>query len=133
MEWTLRLDKSRVDITAVKKNQSPTFVYADPDLIEQVEEGVKRQILAYGPDLMAVKVWFEEGAIGYVHDHYHSQTSYVVSGEFEVMIDGQTQLLKAGDSFYVAPDLSHGAVCKKAGVLIDMFSPLREDFLNEKN
>lgn len=112
--------------------QTPAFIYADPNAIEQVDDGIQRQFLGYGPDLMAVKVWFEEGAIGYVHAHHHSQVTYVVSGEFEVMIDGEEQLLKEGDSFYVEPHKSHGAVCKKAGILIDMFSPLREDFLGEE-
>ena len=109
--------------------QSPSFVIADPDLIEQVDDGIKRQILGYGPQIMAVKVWFDEGAIGYQHQHPHSQVAYVESGEFEATIDGETRTLTAGDSFYVAPNNLHGAVCKKAGVLIDMFSPLREDFL----
>lgn len=108
---------------------SDTFVFAKPGAIEQVEKGIKRQILGYGPDLMAVKVWFEEGAEGYQHEHYHEQVSYVESGEFEATINGKTQTLRAGDSFYVAPHQMHGAVCKKAGVLIDMFSPHREDFL----
>jgi len=38
------------------------------------------------------------------------------------------KVLKAGDVFYVAPNLIHGAVCLEAGVLIDVFSPMREDF-----
>jgi quercetin dioxygenase-like cupin family protein len=109
--------------------QSPQFVIADPSTIEQVDDGIKRQFLGYGPDLMAVKVWFDEGAEGYQHHHHHTQVSYVESGEFEATIDGETKILRAGDSFYVAPNKSHGAVCKKAGVLIDIFSPLREDFL----
>jgi len=92
-------------------------------------KGIKRQFLGYGPELMAVKVWFEEGAEGYQHDHPHTQVSYVESGEFEATIDGETKILRAGDSFYVAPHKSHGAICKKAGVLIDIFSPVREDFL----
>lgn len=110
--------------------QSPAFVLADPGQVEKVDEGIKRQILGYGPDLMAVRVWFEEGAEGYEHDHPHSQVAYVESGEFEATIDGETKILRAGDSFYVAPNKLHGAVCKKAGVLIDIFSPVREDFLS---
>ena len=112
------------------KKQSPAFVFAADSKIEKVDEGITRQFLGYGPDLMAVKVWFEEGAIGYVHEHRHTQVSYVESGEFETQVDGETRLLKAGDSFYVEPHKSHGAVCKKAGVLIDIFSPHREDFLD---
>ena len=109
--------------------QSPPFIPANPSAIEQVQDGIKRQFLGYGPELMAVKVWFDEGAEGYQHEHPHSQVSYVESGEFETTIDGETKILRAGDSFYVAPHKMHGAVCKKAGVLIDMFSPVREDFL----
>ena len=111
------------------RQQSSKFVIADEEKIEQVQEGIRRQFLGYGPHLMAVKVWFEEGAEGYQHDHPHVQVSYVESGEFEATIDGETQILKAGDSFYVAPNQSHGAICRKTGVLIDIFSPLREDFL----
>ena len=79
------------------------------------------------------KCGFEEGAIGYQHDHPHTQVSYVESGEFEAIVDGETRILKAGDSFYVAPNKLHGAVCKKAGVLIDVFSPHREDFFRGRN
>lgn len=115
-----------------KGNQSATFVVAGEQPIEQVDDGIKRQFLGYGPELMAVKVWFDEGAIGYQHHHRHTQVSYVESGEFEATIDGESKILKAGDSFYVAPHQMHGAVCRKAGVLIDIFSPHREDFLQEE-
>ena len=112
------------------KNKSPAFVFSDPAEVEQVAEGIKRQILGYGPELMVVKVWFEEGAEGYAHEHHHTQVSYVESGEFLATIDGETQLLRAGDSFHVESHKMHGAVCKKSGVLIDVFSPMREDFIN---
>lgn len=115
----------------MKKSDSGSFVAGSSEPIVQVDKGIKRQLLGYGPELMTVKVWFDEGAEGYQHHHPHSQASYVESGEFEATIDGVTQLLKAGDSFYVAPHQNHGAVCKKAGVLIDIFSPVREDFLEE--
>ena len=113
--------------------QSPAFVFAAKGEIEQVETGIKRQLLGYGPELMAIKVWFEEGAEGYQHSHPHTQVTYVESGEFEATIDGETQILVAGDSFHVAPHKTHGAICKKAGVLIDIFSPQREDFMEGKN
>ncbi len=114
-----------------RSKQSAAFVIAEDERTEHAGEGITRQILGYGPDLMAVKVWFEEGAIGYQHEHPHTQVSYVESGEFEATINGETKLLVAGDSFYVEPHQLHGAVCKKAGVLIDIFNPHREDFLQE--
>ena len=47
----------------------------------------------------------------------------------KLTIDGKTQTLKGGDAFYIPPHAMHGAVCTEAGVLIDVFSPIREDFM----
>lgn len=91
--------------------------------------GIRRQIMGYDGQLMMVKVDFEKGAIGTMHEHYHSQVTYVVSGKFELTIDGEKKILVAGDGYYVAPDELHGCVCLEAGVLIDTFSPVRADFL----
>ncbi|MCK0098318.1 cupin domain-containing protein [Qipengyuania sp. S6317L1] len=113
----------------VKEAQSPPFVVAKDMAKEDLGGGISRQILGYGPEIMIVRVWFEKGSVGDVHSHPHSQSTYVESGKFEVFIDGTKQVLEAGDSFYIAPDFDHGSVCLQAGVLIDTFSPMREDFL----
>lgn len=112
------------------KNKSDAFIFSKDAPCEVVGEGVTRQLLGYGDSLMVARVTFEEGAVGYVHAHPHTQVSYVESGEFDVHIDGIEQRLGPGDSFFVRPNLDHGAVCRKAGVLLDVFSPVREDFLN---
>lgn len=116
-------------MATVAKVQSPPFVVANRTPKEDLGDGISRQILGYGPEIMVVRVWFEKGSVGQVHSHPHSQVTYVESGVFEVFIDGVKRELTAGDSFYIAPDLDHGAVCLEAGVLIDTFSPVREDFL----
>lgn len=110
---------------------SSAFVTAVDIPKEDLGGGITRQILGYGPEIMIVRVWFDKGAVGDVHAHRHSQSTYVESGRFEVFIDGEKRVLGAGDSFYIAPHLDHGAVCLEPGVLIDTFSPLREDFLGE--
>ena len=69
-------------------------------------------------------------SIGTMHEHYHSQATYVVSGKFELTIGDKKEILSAGDGYYVAPDEWHGCVCLEAGILIDTFSPVRADFLN---
>lgn len=96
---------------------------------EIVGEGVKRKIMAYDEKLMFVKVSFDTNGIGALHQHYHSQITHVESGVFEVEIDGVKKILKAGDAYIIPPNLLHGCVCLEAGVLIDMFSPMREDFI----
>ena len=116
-------------MASILETSSPAFVEASKTPTEDLGEGLTRQILGFGPEIMIVRVWFDKGAVGEVHSHRHSQSTYVESGRFEVFIDGEKRVLAAGDSFYIAPHLAHGAVCLDAGVLIDVFSPLREDFL----
>lgn len=99
---------------------------------ENMGNGVKRKIMAYDDNLMVVKVQFEKGGVGSLHQHYHSQITHIESGSFEVEIDGVKKVLAAGDGFYIPPNIIHGAVCLEAGVLIDVFSPMREDFVNGK-
>ena len=96
---------------------------------ETVTEGVRRKIMAYDEKLMLVKVEFEKGGIGVLHQHYHSQITHVESGVFEVQIEGNKKILKAGDAYYIPSNALHGCVCMEAGVLIDVFSPMREDFV----
>lgn len=91
--------------------------------------GIKRQVFGYNRDLMLVKVKFEKGAVGTLHQHPHSQASYVESGIFELTIGVKKRILKQGDGYFVPPNIVHGCVCVEAGVLIDVFNPLREDFL----
>jgi len=111
------------------KTLAKVFIDNDDISWEQVGAGVKRKIMAYDDKLMLVKVYFEKGGIGSLHKHYHSQITHVESGVFEVEIDGEKRELSAGDAFYIPPHLLHGAICKEAGVLIDVFSPMREDFV----
>ncbi len=99
---------------------------------ETVAEGVKRKIMAYDERLMVVKVSFAKGGIGSLHQHPHSQITHVESGIFEVEIGGEKKVLSTGDAFYIPPNVLHGAVCLEDGVLIDVFSPMREDFINHE-
>jgi quercetin dioxygenase-like cupin family protein len=96
---------------------------------ETPDVGIRRKVMAYNEQLMLVKVEFQKGAIGALHEHYHSQISHVESGVFEITIDGEKKVLKAGDAYYIPPHVVHGALCLEPGVLIDVFSPHREDFI----
>lgn len=114
------------------KNQkilSDVFFQTSTKEWEKVSEGIERQFVGYDTQIMMVKVRFEKGAIGYVHDHFHAQATYVASGKFEVTIGDEKKSLEAGDGFYIPPNVPHGAVCLESGILIDVFSPMREDFL----
>jgi quercetin dioxygenase-like cupin family protein len=109
-----------------------TLVEDDELPWEKVDAKIKRKIMSYNEDLMLVKVAFEKGGIGTTHKHPHLQISYIASGVFEITIDGKMKILKEGDVYFIPSDLLHGAVCLNDGVLIDVFNPMREDFIQEK-
>ena len=92
--------------------------------------GSTRRILAYNDELMSVEVAFETGAKGAVHTHPHTQMSYVLSGRFLYSVEGEDVELCPGDSIVVPSGLPHGTVCLEKGVLLDVFTPKRDDFLN---
>lgn len=112
-----------------KSIQEQLFVAAGDIDWEKTDEGIKRKILAHDNVIMMVSVCFEKGAIGILHSHINRQVSYVESGRFEVTINGNKKILEKGDSFLVAPGLSHGVVALEKGILIDVFTPVRKDFL----
>ncbi|NML58973.1 cupin domain-containing protein [Chryseobacterium cheonjiense] len=96
---------------------------------EDLGAGVSRQFVGYNSQIMMVIVRFEKEAVGALHQHFHSQITYVASGIFEVEVDGETKILKAGDGFFAQPNIFHGVKCLEEGQLIDAFAPFREDFI----
>ena len=111
------------------KYQSGFYIETEGMEWETVAPGMKRKFLGYNDEIMMVQVHFDKGGIGVRHKHRHSQTTYVASGMFEVSIGDLKKILKGGDGFCIPPDLEHGAVCLEEGILIDVFSPIREDFM----
>ena len=110
--------------------QSELFMNSPRSEAEDLGNGMHRKLLGYDKNLMLAKVWFDKGAVGEVHAHPHTQVAYVVEGKFEVTVAGETQILGKGGCFFVPSGADHGAVCLEEGILLDIFSPAREDFLN---
>lgn len=93
-------------------------------------EGAERRVLSYGGGMMLVQFRFPAGVTAPVHSHPHEQVGYVVQGAIDLLIDGRDPVrLTEGDSYYVPPDVRHGIVTHAPTVLLDCFTPLREDFL----
>ena len=92
-------------------------------------EGIIRRVLAYNEELMCVENTFAEGSVGALHSHPHTQITYVVSGEFAFTIDGETRIVRAGDTMLKVDGIIHGCRCLKAGILLDIFTPMRKDFV----
>ena len=105
------------------------FVFNSEKKLEILGGGLSRKILSYNEKMMSVEVRFEKGAVGSRHSHPHVQISYVLEGKFEATINGETTVISKGDTYITPPDAPHGVVCLEAGALLDIFTPMRKDFL----
>ena len=88
-----------------------------------------RKILVYEPQILMMRNAFTRGLTGPLHNHPHVQASYIVSGRFEITIDGITKEMGPGDSFLIQSNLMHAAKCLEVGEIIEVFTPIREDFI----
>ena len=106
-----------------------TFVHPENMAWIELGGGMRRKIEAYNGEMMLVEVNFGEGAVGSDHSHPHTQISYVLEGEFTYHIEGETRRMVKGDSIVVDGGKLHGCTCVKAGTLLDIFAPMRKDFV----
>lgn len=92
--------------------------------------GVTRKILSYSENLMTVELHFDKGAVGAKHSHPHEQIGYIVSGKLVYQEEGcGDKELTTGDTYYVKPDAVHGILVLEDTVLLDIFTPMRKDFV----
>lgn len=91
--------------------------------------GVTRKVIAYDENMMVCELTFKKGSIGAPHHHPHEQIGYVISGSFEVTDGGETRTLKAGDCYLIKPNSIHGVKALEDSKLLDVFTPMRKDFL----
>ena len=91
---------------------------------------VQRRVLAESPELMLVEFAFAATGVGAPHSHPHVQSTFVKSGRFAFTVAGETFEVGPGDAFVIPSNAVHG--CRALGgpgVLIDTFTPRRDDFL----
>ena len=107
------------------------MVFLNDELAAQpLNEGQTRKILAYDSNLMLAELLFAKGTIGPLHQHPHEQIGYIISGKILYREEGkQPQILTAGDSYYVPPNVVHGIDVLEDAKLLDFFTPMREDFI----
>lgn len=93
------------------------------------EPGLTRRVGAYNEKLFLAEHRMADGWVGAAHSHPHDQMAYVVSGHLRITAGGRTFEVRAGDSFVVRGGVEHQASALEASVVIDVFTPCREDYL----
>jgi unsaturated pyranuronate lyase len=97
--------------------------------IEKVTDGVERQMV-WGERLMVCRLRIAPRVVTAVHSHPHEQITLVERGRVLFTIGDTQRTASAGDVLHFPSQMSHGAtMLDEEVVLIDIFSPIREDFL----
>ena len=98
--------------------------------IEHIAQGIERQMVV-GKNLMICRFRFAPFLVTAEHEHPHEQISMVVSGRVRFFVEGTERVASPGDVLHFPSHCWHGAtMMDEEVVLIDVFSPIREDFLN---
>lgn len=93
--------------------------------------GVRLRTLVHGELTLMAEFHIDAGAVIPVHRHPHEQTGYLVSGRLRFEVEGVERVAGPGDSWNLAGGTAHGATALEDTVVIEVFSPLREDYLPE--
>jgi len=97
--------------------------------VEQVAEGVQRQMI-HGDRLMVCRLTIAARTVTPVHSHMHEQITLVERGSADFFVEGERKTARAGDVLLFPSNIQHGAtMLDEEVVLIDIFSPPREDFM----
>ena len=100
--------------------------------IEHPAEGIERQMVV-GQQLMICRFRFTPFLVTPEHRHPHEQMSIVVSGKVRFFVEGEERIAGPGDVLHFSSNTLHGAtMMDEEVVLIDIFTPIREDFLGSK-
>ena len=105
------------------------ITHSDEAPLQKLDEKSGRKVLSYNDDIMMVEVHFATGGVGAVHTHPHTQCTYVRSGLFKFTIEDKAVIVGPGDSLVFESNQPHGTLCLEEGILVDVFTPMRKDFL----
>ena len=96
---------------------------------ERVAEGIERQMV-YGDKLMICRLRIAPRVVTPAHTHPHEQITMVEKGRVKYVVAGVEQIVSTGDMLHFPPHVEHGAtMLDEEVILVDIFTPVREDFL----
>jgi len=98
---------------------------------KQMLDGIKIKTLVYGEKSLLTEFRLEKGKSLPRHSHPHEQTGYLVSGRIKLSLGSETYEVEPGDSWCIHGDIEHGAEVISDSIAVEVFSPVREDYLPE--
>lgn len=91
--------------------------------------GVDFVVLSIGKDSMVTKMLYKATDFVPFHKHPNEQSGYVISGQYKLTFGGNEFLLTEGDTYSIPANIEHSLEIIKAGEVVDVFTPIRQDYL----
>jgi quercetin dioxygenase-like cupin family protein len=95
----------------------------------QLLEGIDMTTLVHGQKTLMSQFKLSKGAKIPSHAHPHEQTGFMVSGKLRFTVDGEVVDVAIGDSWCLPGGVEHSAEALEDAVVIEVFSPVRDDYL----
>jgi quercetin dioxygenase-like cupin family protein len=92
-------------------------------------DGIERKTLVYGEETLMTEFRLRKGAVLPRHSHPHEQTGYLVKGRIRLSIGTKEYTVQVGDSWCIPGGVEHGAAILEDSVAIEVFSPVRAEYL----
>lgn len=92
-------------------------------------DGIEMKTFAYGENSLLTRFHLKQGSVLPQHSHPQEQTGFMVSGKMRMFIDNESFLAEPGDTWSIKGGVEHRAEIIEDSVAIEVFSPLREDYL----
>jgi quercetin dioxygenase-like cupin family protein len=105
------------------------FRKKDTGVSRQLLEGIDLTTLVHGDKTLMGQFKLAKGAVIPAHSHPHEQTGIMISGELRFVVEGEIMDVETGDSWCLPGGVEHSAEALKDSVVIEVFSPVREDYL----
>jgi quercetin dioxygenase-like cupin family protein len=107
------------------------FTKRDRSGYKQALAGIRMKTLVFGDKTLFTEFLLDKGSVLPKHRHPHEQTGYLLSGRIMLTIEESTFEAQAGDSWCIPGNVEHGAEILEDSVAIEVFSPVRQDYLPE--
>ena len=105
------------------------FKVHDDNDFKEVLQGIQLKTLVYGERTMMTEFRLDKGSDLPLHSHPHEQTGYLVKGRLRLFVGDQHHEVRPGDSWCIAGGIEHRAEVLEDSLAIEVFSPLREDYM----
>ena len=103
----------------------------DEIALEKITEMISQKIVT-GEREMLAQIYLKRGALVPMHSHESEQMTYILQGALRVVVDGEEMTVREGEVLHIPSRIPHQAEALEDTFELDVFSPVRQDWLGDR-